>query len=200
MAKKSDKAELIAERTPKMPPSMIASGIHAARRRAGMTLATLAAQIELDKGYLSRLERGEKSPSIGALLKIAEALNVQIGQLFGETTGKDAITLVRRDQHIDLASAGDLLSQVILPATGQRRLSAFLIEPDKGEEVRHTAHPGDELLYVLEGSIEVAFNDRKLQLEAGDCLHFDGHLQHLICSAGRKRSRVLIVVGQDLPR
>ena len=197
---KSNKAESVAERTSKTPPTMIASGIRAARRRAGMTLATLAARIDLDKGYLSRLERGEKNPSIGALLKIAEALEVQIGQLFGETTGKDAITLVRNDQHIDLASEGDLLSQVILPAAGQRRLSAFLIEPDKGKEVRHTAHPGDELLYVLDGSIDVVFTDRKLRLEKGDCLHFDGHLQHLICGVGRKYCRVLIVVGQDLPR
>ena len=184
----------------KVRPAMIAGSIRAARRRAGVTLATLAARIDLDKGYLSRLERGEKNPSIGALLKIAEALNVQIGQLFGETTGKDAITVVRRDEHIDLAAAGDLLTQVILPAAGKRRLSAFLVEPDTSKGTRHAAHPGDELLYVLEGSVEVDFSDRSGQLEKGDCLHFDGHLRHLISSIDGQYSRVLIVVGQDLPR
>ncbi|WP_235537509.1 helix-turn-helix domain-containing protein, partial [Sphingomonas sp. Root1294] len=111
---------------------MIANSIYSARRRRGLTLAQLAGATDLDKGYLSRVERGQKSPSISTLLKIAEALGVQVGQLFGETTSEEAILVIRRDEHIDMKSdeqPGMGLLQAILPASNRRRLSLFMIEP-----------------------------------------------------------------------
>jgi transcriptional regulator with XRE-family HTH domain len=178
-------------------PSVVASSIRVLRRRKGLTLATLAEKTNLDKGYLSRIERGQKSPSIGTLLKIAEALDVQVGHLFGETTA-NSITIVRHNENIDVSAIpGAPLTQAILPASGGRRISAFLFEPGTERESRHTEHPGDELLYVLQGSVEVIFSDRVVQLDAGDCIHFDGHLRHQVRRVGKKTPRVLLIVTQD---
>ena len=179
---------------------VVASSIRSLRQRKGWTVAALADKVRLDKGYLSRLERGEKSPSVGTLLKIAEALGVQIGHLFGETTVDEAITVVRSSELLSFSKGKSPKSQIILPAGGHRRLSAFMIEPGLERESSKTEHPGDEFLYVLEGVVEVAFPDRTITLDAGDCLHFDGHLRHQLRRVGSESPKVLLVVAQDLPR
>lgn len=174
----------------------VSSGIRAARRRRGLSLGALAAQIDLDKGYLSRLERGEKTPSIEALLRIADALGVQVSQLFGEQNDEEAITVVRGGDQAEPSEALGTLTQVLIPSSSTRRLSAFFLEPSKDREIhRHAEHPGDELLYVLAGSIEISFTDRLVTLSQGDCVYFDGHLRHHIRSKGRNRARVLVIVA-----
>jgi mannose-6-phosphate isomerase-like protein (cupin superfamily)/DNA-binding XRE family transcriptional regulator len=167
-----------------------------------MTLAQLAAETDLDKGYLSRIERGQKSPSISTLLKIAEALEVQVGLLFGETTAEDAIFVVRGDQHVDMTpddASGMGLLQAILPASNRRRLSLFVIEPGQATSGPLADHPGDETVYVLSGSLQIEFPDRSVDLHAGDCVHFDGHLRHDIRQLGESRARALVMIAQDLP-
>ena len=51
-----------------------------------MTSDNLADATGLDKGYLSRIERDERSPSIATVVKIAQALKASVATLFGETT------------------------------------------------------------------------------------------------------------------
>ena len=179
----------------------IASRIRATRRQMRLTLDHLARQTQLDKGYLSRIERGQKTPSIGTLLRISEALQVQIGHLFGEKTTPDDITIVRRDRHKGFPGKSDSGSafEAILPASGTRRLSAFIVHPGVDDELKPVDHPGDELLYVLRGSVRVTFADRVVALEEGDCLHFAGHLKHQLQRVGKEIAQVLIVVAQDLP-
>jgi transcriptional regulator with XRE-family HTH domain len=180
--------------------SAIANSIKTLRRRREMTLEKLAELTTMDKGYLSRIERGQKSPSVGTLLKIAEALNVQVSQLFGEVTSDDAITVIRRAAYVSIPSGepSDAFLQVLLPANRQRRMSAFLVEPGIERDIRESDHPGDEMLYVLQGSIEIIFPDRVIQLFTGDCMHFDGHLRHQLRRIDRKPARALIIVAQDL--
>ena len=181
--------------------SAVANSIKTLRRRREMTLEKLAELTSMDKGYLSRIERGQKSPSVGTLLKIAEALGVQVSQLFGEVTSHDAITVVRRSTYVAIPSGepSDAFLQILLPANRQRRMSAFLVEPGIELDTRQSDHPGDEMLYVLQGSIEIIFPDRMIQLFTGDCIHFDGHLRHQLRRIDRKPARALIVVAQDLP-
>ncbi len=181
-------------------PTVVGSSVQSLRRKRGLTLAELAAKTGYDKGYLSRIERGLKSPSVAALMKLASALQVQVSHLFGESTVDDAIKVVRRDEAIAIpqdADSGAML-QVVMPATDTRRLSVFLVEPGADPDLRNSEHAGDEMLYVLEGSIEIGFPDRTVQLEAGDSVLFDGHLRHRL-NRRSGAARALLIVAQDLP-
>ncbi|MFV3077998.1 helix-turn-helix domain-containing protein [Niveispirillum fermenti] len=178
--------------------NIIASSIHATRRRKGMTLAELAERTDMDKGYLSRVEHGQKSPSVGTLLKIAEALGVPVGHLFGENTDDNAVTVIRSTDHVDIADDSAEGPGALLPASGKRRLSVFMIEPGSDRLSQQADHPGDEFLYVLEGSLEIIFPDRVVQLDTGDAIHFDGHLRHQLRRMGEGPVRALVAVAQDL--
>ncbi len=53
------------------------------REQAGYSQETLAEQIECSTIFISYIERGEKSPSLDTLLKLANALNISVDLLFG---------------------------------------------------------------------------------------------------------------------
>src|SRR3546814_6703716 len=72
--------------------------MRATRRRRKLTLAQLSAQTGLDKGFLSRLERGEKFASVGSLHTVAVALGTTLSALLGETDPPDEIHIVRADE------------------------------------------------------------------------------------------------------
>ena len=62
----------------------IGERLRAARDRAGLTLDQMAEASGLSKAHLSRLESGERQPSIAALLDLSAALGVQVNALLGE--------------------------------------------------------------------------------------------------------------------
>src|SRR5579871_1350873 len=71
--------------------SSIADSLRNERTRAGLTLDQLAQRAELSPPHLSRLESGERQPSVAALLALSRALGVTMSVLLGERTGTPAI-------------------------------------------------------------------------------------------------------------
>ena len=78
---------------------------------------------------------------------------------------------------------------------GNPALDVVIVRPDSefGTE-RLREHAGEELLYVLEGTIELSFPSRKVLLKSGDCARFPGHLRHRMCRIGRPVAAALVVV------
>ena len=60
-------------------------GKHVKRLRAacGISQEELAFQAEVHASYVSQLERGRKSPSLGVILRISRALGTPAGELVG---------------------------------------------------------------------------------------------------------------------
>ena len=143
----------------------------------------------------------KKTPSIATLMKIAGSLDIQMSQLFGETVGQSAITLVRRKKYQPFPgpnSPNDYELMMVLPQSDRRRLSVVVMSPGPAVTPTSAEHPGEELIYMLEGRAQVCFADRIVNLSQGDCVHFDGHLRHALRSVGRGRAKALVVLGQDL--
>ena len=55
------------------------------RNQNGLTQQELADRTELTKGFISQLERGQVSPSVGTLLDLIECLGTTASDFFKET-------------------------------------------------------------------------------------------------------------------
>jgi transcriptional regulator with XRE-family HTH domain len=177
----------------------IATRIRSARRRNQISLDVLASRVGLDKGYVSRIERGQKVPSAATLLNLAAALNIHVAHLFGDTTPRDAITVIRQQDHVKIPSdTGRPGYETVLGANADRRMSVFLIRPLAEAPVERAGHSGDELIYVVAGVIEILFIDRSVTLNAGDVIHFSGDLKHQIHKLGAAAAVALVIVANDL--
>lgn len=168
----------------------------AVRRSRSMTLDVLAQMTGLNKGYLSRLERNEKNPSIATVLKISQALDVSVSALFGEVVDDTLIHVVRAsDRQYPLSEKGDSRFEPL--SRSNSGIEAFMLFPNKefGSDGR-VDHGGTEIILVVSGQIEIQFADRTILLNVGDFLQFPGHIAHQLRSPKGKGSALVAVTRE----
>lgn len=147
------------------------------RTERGCTQAALADATGISVSTLSRLESGQRKPSLELLLPIAQAHQVPLDELVGAPPVGDPrvrSTPVRRH------------GMTILPLTRQPGgLQAFkmVIDDDRGEPDPKT-HEGYEWLYVLSGRLRLVLADHDIVLRSGEAAEFDTRVPHWFGSAG----------------
>ena len=183
-----------------LAPAALGSRLRALRRKRHLTLEQLAGATGLNRGYLSRLENGEKSPSIATTLKLAKALEVPTAALFGEAVEETDLHLVRVANRVAASGPAGSGGYQLVPlsqGSSSEGLVAFVLHPsDQFEEDGRAEHAGAEGVYVLAGKVEMRLADRSISLSAGDYLQIPGHLSHQIRKVSKQAS-VLVVIGRD---
>ena len=74
---------------------MVGRHLREARLRGKLTLAAVASAAGVTRSFVSAVERGETSPSIGSLYRICDVLGISMSSLF-ESSGREGNTVVRR--------------------------------------------------------------------------------------------------------
>lgn len=163
------------------------------RLQANLTLEALGQATDLTRSYLSKLERGLYSPSVGAGLKLAKALGVSVEELFGEASATDSVTITRRSALRQLA---DGESRLVAGTVAGHSMVAFLLKPSQKVVRRNptTHHMGEEILYVLSGAVTLQLASQTHELGAGDCVHFNSAVPHKITGIGGEPTEVLLVI------
>jgi transcriptional regulator with XRE-family HTH domain len=176
---------------------LLAREIRAARLQLGWTLDELSVAAGLNKGYLSKVERGLKAPSLGTVLNLARVLKVPVGRLFGEAVDDTAIQVSRADRRQIRDADPDGGYRLEALTAGGGGIEGFIMIPrlDFTSDFR-TEHDGEEILYVLNGTVEVRFVDRIVTLNQADAIRFPGRLQHQVRRTSQSAS-VLIAVSRS---
>jgi transcriptional regulator with XRE-family HTH domain len=173
---------------------LIGARLRAARQRQGLTIEQVAAATEVTKGFISRIERDDTSPSVATLVTLCEVLSLPIGTLF-QAPRTD---LVRRDDapHIRLTGAG--ARERLLTPRGQGRLQLIrsAIEPHgTGGAELYTLNCEIEVVHVLEGHLDLVFSEQTHRLGAGDTMTFSGREPHTwVNPDGAKGAEVIWVI------
>ena len=167
------------------------------RNAAGFSLRALADRCGLSINAISRIERGESSPTVSSLLRLATALDVHIADLF--KTGPERSTiLVRRNERPRSRGDGMLMESLGIGLPGQI-LEPFLMTIEAGtvglEEP--CEHAGEELVYCIEGEIEYQVADDWYRLEAGDSLLFLARQPHMCRNTSLNHTVVLLVIASS---
>lgn len=170
------------------------------RSQLRLSLEQLAIASGLTKSYLSKVERGIANPSISTSLKIAEALNVEVTDLFGKPAEEDMICLVRKDEGLRVTQERNSAHSiaVLAAAMPDKQMQPFIISPphEFSEGPQMHDHPGEEFLLVLKGSVEIQFPERIDRLCEGDSIYFRANLPHKIRSRGNSPASALVVISQ----
>lgn len=163
----------------------------------GLTLDQLATSSELTRGYISLVERGLKTPSVAALLRLAAALDVNVTYLFDPNpTPAPRYTLFRRDQETRPTQDGGFDLLALAASRTRKMMEPFLIKPPLKSAAR-ASHAGEEFLFVVSGGIAIKLEGEEILLEKGDCLYFSGETPHWVRSTGKQKAEVLLVVSSQ---
>jgi transcriptional regulator with XRE-family HTH domain len=166
------------------------------RLEKGFTVETLAAAAGLSKGFLSRLERGTKRPSVETVLRLSAALEVPVDLLFGEQTTDDTVRISRaagRTRSVE--DPGNYSFELLTPKGST--MEAFLFHVGAEPTGKGQQHDGEEMFLVLSGTVEMRTPDRSYVLEAGDCAYFPGHLAHQMRRIGPEPATAVIAVARE---
>jgi transcriptional regulator with XRE-family HTH domain len=180
------------------------AGIGAVIRRArlarGLTLDELAGMVGLSVTFLSRIERGLIACSIGNLLEIAGVLDLPPAELFAGLESEDRARAYRVVRVSDAAPSKDADANYawckLASGVGEQRLETFLLELSSNpRKPTLVAHPGEEMCFVLEGSVEFQVGDETIALERGDSIHLRSDVPHMAWARGSKNARLLMVTA-----
>jgi len=155
----------------RQPEAVIGPRLRALRKRRGMTLEQVASVAGLTKGFLSNLERGGTSASIGSLYRLCDALGVEVAALFESRGG----TLTRQNTREPSYFGGEGVTDYVVTPPTERRVQVLEthVAPQGTPDRNLWAHRGDvSIAYVLSGELEIRFADNTVTLGAGDALTF----------------------------
>lgn len=171
-------------------PHAFGGRIRDLRRKAGMTLQTLADQAGISVGFLSQVERDKATPSLGTLAGLARALGVEIDWFIATPRASDSITRAGERASFAIADSSLRYERVSTALPGGT-LSSLIIDIPVGYASEITAHTGEELIYVLAGTVRQTLGDAAIVLHPGDSLHFMGDTPHSFANLGTVPARLL---------
>ncbi|MET8569265.1 XRE family transcriptional regulator [Streptomyces sp. NPDC004783] len=171
-------------------PSVVAPQLRALRRRAGLTLEAAARAAGLSPAHLSRLETGQRQPSLPMLLALARVYGTTVSALLGETAvDRDAV--VRAADMEPTVAGGWTYWQAGGSGRGMQALRVRVPHGTQGDIVR--VHPGEEWLHVLRGRLRLRLGDAVHVLGPGDGAHFDSLTPHRIAAQDADGLEILFV-------
>ncbi|MGW6603199.1 helix-turn-helix domain-containing protein [Streptomyces sp. NPDC055036] len=160
------------------------------RTARGVTLAALSEATGISRSTLSRLEAGQRRPSLELLLPIAQAHQVPLEELVGAPEVGDP--RVRLKPHT-------VNGNTVLPLTRQPGpLQSYkMVLPASRDTPELCTHEGYEWLYVLSGRLRLVLADHDLVLDPGEVAEFETRLPHWFGSAGDGPVEVLSLFGRQ---
>lgn len=169
------------------------------REQQGFSLRALAERCGLSINAISRIERGENSPTVSSLHRLASALSIPITDFFLEPSRKAAL-LVRKGYGQRYDRSCFEVEQLSM-GFANKDIEPLLLEiqPECNHADKPLFHEGEEFVYCLEGMIEYCVGEELYRLQPGDSLLFEASQPHFWRNPGAEMARVLIVfyAGQD---
>jgi mannose-6-phosphate isomerase-like protein (cupin superfamily) len=142
---------------------------------------------------VSRIESGQRRPTLEVLIPLAHAYHLPLDELVGApATGdprihprpvnRDGVTWVPLSRE----PGGLHAFKQVLPVPAS--------VPDQLEQ---RVHEGYEWLYVLNGKLRLALGEKDFLLNAGEAAEFDTRMPHAVANVGQQPLEILIIFGQQ---
>lgn len=156
--------------------------IRKARLDRSMILQELSGKADLSISFLSQVERNLLTPSVSALKRIADVLDIPAGSLmFGAESRKGGvgIGLVRRGNRKRVVFPDSKIEYEMLTPDLRRRMSVLWLKaPPHAESGPVFAHDGEDTVIVLKGRLRIEIGGVWYELAKGDSIYFSSELPH----------------------
>ena len=178
------------QKTASLPSNAVGERLKLIRQDTGLTLAEVGQRTGVSISTLSKIERGEVSPSFDIVIRLCEGLDIAIEQFvtpgpkLGVTgrktqTPRGAAVPFSTDQYRYLAHSAEISRKAMVP------LEMWVTARAPTDFEHWSEHPGEEFVYVIEGQIEIHTDQyAPFRIGAGESAYFDSGMKHIyVCTS-----------------
>ena len=171
--------------------------LKALRASSGMTLDELARSSGVSRAMISRIERGEASPTAVLLARLATALGHSLSTFFAATPSAEPFSASGQQHVWKDPETGYVRRSVSPPGTGSGVDIVDVVLPP-GKRVSFPPQASStgifQHVWVLEGRLVMVVQEIERDMETGDCLFHDIGLGHSFINPGTEPVRYAVIL------
>jgi transcriptional regulator with XRE-family HTH domain len=168
------------------------------RRRRGLTLEELAGLSGVSRAMISKLERGEKNPTLVVAAKLAEGLGVTLSQVAGIEERREVVVVPRERRMVMRDPETGFERQLLSPNFVGRGVEFIRNEiPEGSTSGEFLPHRGgvEEHIVVERGSLSATVGGEEYLLREGDALYFEADVMRRFDNAGEGECSYYLVIS-----
>jgi transcriptional regulator with XRE-family HTH domain len=167
----------------------VGSRLKRVRTQRRITLTALADATGISKSTLSRLENGQRRPTLELLLALSQAYRVPLDDLVGAPEVGDPRVRLR---------PGRVKGRAVIPLTRQPDGMQVwkIVIPTGKVDPEPRGHDGHEWIYVLSGHMRLVLGDQDWVLGPGEVAEFDTRVPHWFGSPGHEPAEILSIFAR----
>lgn len=174
---------------------IIAKNLKAFRAQRKLSLERVAELSGVSKTMIGQIERGESSPTITTIWKIANGLKISFTTLIKEPETEASVIFKNEVQELS-EDNGKYRIYPYFPYEDNRHFEVYTIEIEPGGYLKAEAHQEgtEELLTIFDGEIIIEINDMKYVAKNGDAIRFKADRPHSYYNSGEVMTRLSMTI------
>jgi transcriptional regulator with XRE-family HTH domain len=171
--------------------------VRALRRERGWTLEMLAERSGVSRAMISKLERGEKNPTLVVAAKVAEGLGMNLSRLVGVEEKRKVVVVPRGRRMTMRDPETGFERQLLSPSLGGRGVEFMrnvVPENSTSGELPPHRHGVEKYVVVERGRLRAVLGGEEYVLEEGDAAYFEADVAHRFDNAGKGECSYYLVI------
>ena len=163
------------------------------RKKEGLSIEELSAQVNMKPSYLRALENDETLPPVAEILTLARTLSVEPSSFMDQDQPKASMGRRRKTHEVRIK---DYAYENLAPYEHGSHLMAFriIIDPESTHRKVGYQHDGEEFIYVLSGKLRLKVGRKSMTLGTGESIRFDSSQRHILKNPGKDPATLLVVL------
>lgn len=174
---------------------IVAKNLKQIREQRKLSLEKLADLTGVSKSMLGQIERGESSPTIQTVWKIANGLKISFTSLID--TPKDETLIVKKDEISPIFGDSEKFKiYPVFPFDADHHFEILNIELERGAYSSSEPHKEntEEFVMVYDGELTIRVNNDEYTIKAGDSIRYRADREHSYHNSGSGSARICMVI------
>jgi transcriptional regulator with XRE-family HTH domain len=170
------------------------------RKALKLTLQEVSDKAGFSVSFISQIERGITVPSLVSLVTVCRVLDVDIASFFKQPRLDEPVT--RREGRpvygLGVVTGSDVTYERVSASFPGNVLRSTLIHEPPGFRSEPMSHEGEEIFYIVRGSLTLELDGEQILLEEGDTAHFPSTRRHVTWNHTDQPTTVLHTCTMDV--
>jgi len=195
MALKSTEAARSSNDTKADPTSAVGRRMRELREGRRLRLRDIADRTGLSESFLSQLERGRTNASVASLLKIAEALDITVADLFDDQGGRPRVLHKFERPMISFGTAAQKYMLTPRPLENLEVFTATIGPGGSSGDEAYTHGDSEELFLVISGELDLELGDNVHRMHTGDSICYRSSVKHRVSNPGSEEAEAMWIIS-----